>query len=58
MLTDLHDFPESERNAVCAELARMLRVVPINLLPTAPDDASLPVLGSGAVGGFNLEQIA
>ena len=26
MLTDLHDFPESERNAVCAELARMLRV--------------------------------
>lgn len=46
---------EAERNAVCAELARMLRIVPINLLPAASDDAPLPVLGSGVVGDSSLE---
>ena len=51
MLTDLHDFTEAERNAVCAELARMLRIVPINPSPVTSDDVSpLPVRGSGVAG--------
>jgi hypothetical protein len=46
---------EAERHAVCAELARMLRVVPLNFSSATSDAASLPVLGSGVVGESNLE---
>ena len=39
MLADLHLYEsEAERNAVCAELARMLRIVPLTPSPAETPD--------------------
>ena len=52
---------EAERNAVCAELARMLRVLPLN---PSPATTAVPPCGVGqpldrvVAGDSNLENIA
>ena len=50
---------EAERHAVCAELARMLRIVPIPLSPTTAspsrDAPGFPPLGPAGAGESILE---
>jgi hypothetical protein len=50
---------EAERNAVCAELARMLRIVPLthSPIPASPSRDALPIPSPGrvGVGDSNLE---
>lgn len=47
---------EAERNAVCAELARMLRVVPLNFSPAASDPGRTLLLApAGVVSDSSLE---
>jgi hypothetical protein len=53
---------EAERNAVCAELARMLRIVPLTLspIPANPSRDALPIPSPGlaGVGDSDLETCA
>jgi hypothetical protein len=49
---------DAERNAVCAELARMLRIVPLtpSPVPASPSRDALPTSpGRSGVGDSNLE---
>lgn len=54
--SDLHAYEsDDERNAVCAELARMLRIVPLNPLaapfvPSLSPDAGKDGAASGTLG--------
>lgn len=60
MLADLHLYEsEAERNAVCAELARMLRIVPLNPSPATSDPGRNPLPApAGVAGESSLEQAA
>jgi len=53
---------EAERNAVCTELARMLRIVPLTLSPpsASPSRDALPIPSPGlaGVGDLHLEMPA
>lgn len=56
-LSDLTVYEsEAERHAVCAELARMLRVVPLNLLPATSDPGRNPLPAPAGVVGESSTQ--
>jgi len=51
--SDLHAYEsDDERNAVCAELARMLRIVPLSLVPANSPSISPDAGGAAGAGGF------
>lgn len=58
MLADLHLYEsEAERHAVCAELARMLRIVPAHLSSATSDPGRNPLPApAGVVGDSSSEQ--
>ena len=41
---------DDERRAVCAEMARMLRIVPLSLTPASPSRDALPIPSPGLAG--------
>jgi len=47
---------EAERHAVCAELARMLRIVPLNLSPATSDPGRNPLPAPAGVVGESSTQ--
>lgn len=49
---------DDERNAVCAEMARMLRIVPLSLTAAASPSLSPDAGEAAVVGGLDTESAA